>query len=312
MYNESMKLPYPKIHLPIIILILYHISGATSTLANNDTDSPTINVNPHFQEITVTENTTASVNFTNHTHHPIQIEFKALSITTFDILGRIVFDQSIKDIKTIIPPDHLGLYPRNALLSPGETTEVSVSLDPNELDPGGNYIMILGVQKSDLTEDESVNQKVEHGLASVILINQPSGAITQFKISDQSWPRLPVVFKPPTSIQLTLSNTGNVHITPRGLIETQDIFGRTTHRGYINQSSLYIFPDNSRLFKIDNQRLRLALPLTPLTITTTTYDHDRQTFDQKTSSVLYVSPLILLLPLIVLLLKRIRFKPSHE
>jgi hypothetical protein len=145
------------------------------------------------------------------------------------------------------------------VVKPGEKQAVKVTMQNKEsLSPGGHYAAILA--KLDTGENNVENKSSEVALtpsvSSLIFARKIGGEIYGLNFKDQEI--IGGTLGLPSSVRLRLQNTGNVHLTPRGLVSLTDPFGREVMRGIINGESSLVLPETFRVFPIQMQKIALA------------------------------------------------------
>jgi len=158
------------------------------------------------------------------------------SVTTPGVTGSAAKQLSIA-------PDDL-LLPAKSSASPTITLSASSALPP-----GSQEMDLIITQETTASTNVSIVPSIRMPL---ILVRQ-DGAITSFSISADSAPHFRL--KLPSTLQLTIHNTGNVVAIPHGYISISDQQGRETGKGVINTASAAIAPGG---------RLYTQAVLTPL------------------------------------------------
>ena len=133
---------------------------------------------------------------------------------------------------------------KSLVIQPGETKSVTVFIDKSRLSQGGHYASLLA-EVSQIANDKSV--KLRAILASLLFVRTGAGfEREQAEVNDivvnQDY------YSFPSSISFLLHNTGNVDLTPYGVITISDAFGHRVAKGIINENSLITLPDSNRKY----------------------------------------------------------------
>jgi hypothetical protein len=127
----------------------------------------------------------------------------------------------------------------------GETKvafRVSVPLDA---EPGSHYGgLLFSAANSSL---DATGTKVIKKVGALILVatgkTNPSGEITHFSSDKQFYTSPDILF------QSSFSNTGNVHVAPKGQIAVRNSFGRLVGESHQNKDSQLVLPGQTRGFE---------------------------------------------------------------
>lgn len=149
-------------------------------------------------------------------------------------------------------------------LPPNKPEEIRFAVrNSPDLSPGGHYAAIIAQLVSD---DDRPVQQVLPALSSVLLIRKQGGERYHLSLVDQQKENKFFRFSFPKVLELTFLNEGNVHVTPRGVIEIKDVFGRLTHKGIINEGSFFVLPQVRRRIPVTIQQVFSTFPLMFYTI----------------------------------------------
>jgi hypothetical protein len=163
---------------------------------------------------------------------------------------------------------------KNTVFVPaGGEAKLVVTIDNRaSLAPGGHYGAVLATAITDTGQDV-VNPRVgvKEVLSSLVLASKDGGARQELKLVQQAgngtWWRLP------TTVALRFQNSGNVHVTPRGVVEVKDPVGTVVQRAAINEGSGVILPESFRRFHTPLMSLQTAwMPGIYQILTTYRYD----------------------------------------
>lgn len=153
------------------------------------------------------------------------------------------------------------------VVDPNDAHTVTVRIENRaDLRPGGTYASIL-VRQVMTAEVAQGTQPVVPALASQLLIRKKGGEVRNLSLTGivglPSW----FTEQIPVSVGLTFSNSGNVHLIPRGSVTVQDFFGRVVAQGIVNDGSLFVLPGLERTIPITIAPSQFVIPLVPLVFT---------------------------------------------
>jgi hypothetical protein len=232
------------------------ISTASGTL------SQTIQVSPAFQEIVIDETQNrveGEFTLTNDTSNAQNFTVFAVDIKQFDAEGRVILSDRPLSGAAYSLADFVQLRTPDLSFGPGETRAVPFTiLNTPGLSPGGHYAAL--VARATATSSASL-QQVLPALSSFLLVRKQGGEQYHLSLIASSLERQLFLWRVPAEIDLSFSNQGNVHVVPRGVIEVRDVFGRLTHKGTINQGSLYVFPGTQRRIAVDVAQVAWSWPV---------------------------------------------------
>jgi hypothetical protein len=140
-------------------------------------------------------------------------------------------------------------------------TKESVTIEPNkseafnffvtipaDAEPGGHYAGILFSTQPPKLDGTGLSLATKVG--SLVLVRvagdaKEEASIKEFSTDKETYEQAQVKFN------LVVSNTGNVHVQPKGTITIKNIFGGTVAALDVNQSSSNVLPGSDRKFAID-------------------------------------------------------------
>jgi hypothetical protein len=139
----------------------------------------------------------------------------------------------------------------------GTSTQVMVTVDNREsLAPGGHYGAVLVTAVTENGQPSGDRVGVRQVLSSLVLATKEGGGAPGLRLAGQTanggfW-RLPSL------VEQRYQNTGNVHVTPRGVVAVKDPRGVVVARGVINEGSNVILPESFRRYKTAVRPVGLA------------------------------------------------------
>ncbi len=138
----------------------------------------------------------------------------------------------------------ISVAPQHLQLAPGQQAGVTVKIS-NEasLTPGGHYAAIIAT----LVSPESASHvAVNQSLSSLLFVNKIGGAT--FGIDIQKLQPNTAWWGQVEGARITVANTGNTHIIPRGSISLHGPFGQIISQGTLNAPSSIILPHSHQTF----------------------------------------------------------------
>jgi hypothetical protein len=138
-----------------------------------------------------------------------------------------------------ITPGHLALQPGNSA-----TVQVDIRNDES-LSPGGHYAAIMAKVSGETAQKQlSINQVV----SSLLFVTKEGGE--QLGLSVKGFDASIAWFGGASSADMRLTNTGNAHAVPRGVVTLRGPFDQVLGRGIINQASSPLLPGITRTFDL--------------------------------------------------------------
>ena len=147
---------------------------------------------------------------------------------------------------------------QNLTLNPGETQKIVVTITKDKLSPGGHYGSVLAEIHQAPTPGKSV--QVQGVLASLLFVRASTGnSIEEAKIASFGVEDKGISF--PDAFFFRLQNTGNVDLTPYGLLVIMDKNDKIVAKGIVNEDSLITLPEAIRKYSIPIKSLqKIILP----------------------------------------------------
>jgi hypothetical protein len=142
---------------------------------------------------------------------------------------------------------------QNLTINAGETQSVKVTITKNKLSPGGHYGSVLAEIHQTPSQGKIV--QVKGVLASLLFVRASTGnQIEEAKVNSLGTDNSGITF--PEKIFFRFQNTGNVDLTPYGLLEIKDNQGHTVAKGIVNEDSLITLPEAIRKYAIPVKMLQ--------------------------------------------------------
>jgi hypothetical protein len=140
-------------------------------------------------------------------------------------------------------------------LSPGEKKSVKVFIDKNRITKGGHYASILA-EIGPSAGAKAIN--IKGILSSLLFVRASTGLeVEEGKISD--FMPLKDNIEYPDTYLVRFENTGNVFVTPYGLIQVYDPLGNLVAKGVFNENSLDSLPESIRRYNTTVQTYQKVL-----------------------------------------------------
>lgn len=150
--------------------------------------------------------------------------------------------------------------------------------------------------------NDTTSQQVLPALSSFLLIRKVGGEHFNLSLLPTAIAKKTIFFQFPKALTFTFNNQGNTHLTPHGLIEFTDLLGRVTHKGVINENSIFVLPSTQREIPVElkSQLITFPVMIYSIKITGTTTPGDVAFTEQ--SSLIYVNPVLVIIPFLLIAL----------
>lgn len=221
----------------------FPVSGSIQAFAAEN-----ISVTPQILRLDLSKDAPVAVySYKNNTRDTIEL---SLSLQDFKDLGEQgtpsffapVSDQSYKYGLA----SWATLSTEDVVIAPNDVQDVKVFVEREKLTLGGHYAAILAELKQNAQGNKEV--KLKAILASLLFVRAGSefdredGKIETFDAENN-------LFSFPEDFVLRFQNTGNVDVTPYGLVEVTDMLGRKVAKGILNSNSLISLPETIRRYE---------------------------------------------------------------
>ncbi len=132
--------------------------------------------------------------------------------------------------------------PKEFTLASGDEQEVTfLIVVPDSAPPGGQYMSILAsLGGGDATQGVTVGQRI----GSLILLRVAGEVVEKVELTSLDAPAL--ASKGPINFDVLVSNIGNVHVSPAGVITIKDTFGNEIEKLTLEQRN--VLPGSERAF----------------------------------------------------------------
>ena len=234
--------------LSFLFLTFYVLSFALAPAAHAQILEPGLTVTPSIEHLDLAVNPPEyTLTYINNTKSDITLSLSAQDFTDLENGYKIDFlqGQSAANYKYGLS-SWISFENRSLQLSPGEKKSVKIFINKDRITKGGHYASILA-QIVQVQSKNAVNIKAE--LSSLLFVRADTGQEYESgKIENLRPFRSGVEY--PTSFVVQFENSGNVFVTPYGLLQIYDPLGNLVARGVLNQGSLDSLPESIRTYQI--------------------------------------------------------------
>jgi len=190
----------------------------------------------------------AAISYTNDTSTPVTVTFKAQDFQSLDDGWQVKFLQP-KDSQnySFSLSSWLKFEQDQIEVNPGETQSVKVDINKAELSSGSHYAAIIGQ-----IQQENGNGKVNviAALSTLLFVRSANGNDIEDGSID-SFDPVRSLLEFPDRFVLRFRNSGNVDLTPYGLIQIYDPFNHQVAKAIINDASFITLPESIRRYDIN-------------------------------------------------------------
>lgn len=219
----------------------------------------TITVLPQLTQVDLShDGPETTIYYTNNASYPVELALSVQDVRELEDRNPVgILDPKEAANYKYSLSSWVYLDKQTVVLNPGETKPVKVTITKEKLSPGGHYGSVLAEIKAADTTKKTV--KIKGVLASLLFVRASTGSeieeakIAFFGPSEQS-------ISAPESFIFRFQNTGNVDLTPYGLVEVKDMRGRLVSKGIVNEDSLITLPEAIRKYSVASKHSNLILP----------------------------------------------------
>lgn len=189
------------------------------------------------------------VSLENQSSQEQTFRFKAVDFGSLDASGGVAFLGASGDQRQYALAEWLAFPQSEIILVPGERKSFQAIIENKEdLSPGGHYgaLVFESILPSQGGDENRV--AVNQVFSSLIFLKKEGGEIYGARFEGVSLPKS--LLHLPREFDFSLSNTGNIHIVPRGKASVRDPLGREVSRAILNEESAIILPDSKRTYKM--------------------------------------------------------------
>jgi hypothetical protein len=290
----------------LLVFLVVGILFLRNNFAQAQEKQSNFSITPFFQEITLEKDqneASFSVEIKNNTDRSAVFKLSVLDFGALDESGGVAFLGSAEDLKNKYSlASWVSLEKDGLVVNPAESQAVRVTIQNKEsLSPGGHYAAVLAKLEDEKSwQENSPEVAFNQSLAALIFVRKTGGEIFGLDLKSQEINK--GIFNLPQKIQLRFQNTGNVHVTPRGLVKITDPFGREVMQGIINSESSLVLPETFRVFPVPLENITLAF-LPGRYNLSVEYRYDgKEDFTSSSSSFFFVPPSFIFSVLVLIVL----------
>jgi hypothetical protein len=236
----------------VVLVAVYNLIPSVAHAAS----TPGVTISPAFQEPDLPASQaqlTFDIVLQNNTPLDLTFHLNEEDFGNLDQSGGIAFlgqsSGKLTNKYALVPWMKLG---SNTVQVPGfKSVSIPVTIE-NEpsLAPGGHYAAVLAtLDSSPQGGSKGPSIGLNQVLASMVLLTKEGGLIQKLSISNQSSDAR--FWHLPSQITQRFHNSGNVHLTPYGVVEVKDPAGHIVERNAIDPGSDIILPGSYRLLTTD-------------------------------------------------------------
>lgn len=241
----------------LIFFLLFAIVYCLMPFGAQAQERNTITVSPQLIQIDLSkDNPEAEYTYTNNTNQTIELTLSMQDVKELEDRG----------IPGLLDPNESRSYEyglsswatfsnKNLVISPGESKTVTVYVDKTQLSLGGHYGSVLA-EIQQVTPQKTVKLRA---IISSLLFVRAGGQYNKEKAKIQGIDVIQEYFQFPNSVLFRFQNTGNVDVTPYGVMTIKDPLGRQVARSVINEDSLITLPDSVRKYSVFTKPTTLSL-----------------------------------------------------
>ncbi len=236
---------FVKITSLYLALGIFTILLTTKIIAQQPSDPFNLTVSPIFLDLTSQpgQKLEEKVRIRNNSNQTLNLRVKVYKLLSRNEDGATAIDEPTNQDQYI---SWLKLDQPTVTANPQEWTDVHFSIDiPTDASFGYYYALSIGTEAD---PNEQATAKIQSEVVIPILLTvQRDGAKAEATLLDFK-PKTLVYEDLPVDFQVRLSNSGNVHIKPRGNIFIKGPNGQDLAILEVNESISSILPGEKRLF----------------------------------------------------------------
>src|ERR1035437_718343 len=247
--------------------------------------------------------------YTNNSSIPATLSLSAQDFTLLEDSYKLKFlDPKQSQSYQYSLSSWISFENKNVQLNPGEKKGIKIFIDKNRIPKGSHYATI---QAEVVQENKGKDIPVKAILSSLLFVRAATGKEYETG-SILALRPLQDALEFPNKIRVRFEDSGNVDVTPYGLIQVYDPLGNLIGKGILNQDSSIVLPESIRNFDTDITLYQKVL--LPGFYTATLSMHYGKTNQKLTATVKFFSQgmfnFILILVFVVYLRRRKKHNPS--
>lgn len=253
-----------KYFLCLAVLALIPAIFSKNCYAENRDDAKGFSISPFFQEINLAEDqkeNSFDIEIANNTNVGAVLKLSVVDFGTLDETGGVAFAGDSKNLTSKYSlASWISLEKDALVIGSGEKQSIKVTIQNRDsLSPGGHYAAIIAkqeIEENARREDDHSQVALNSSFSSLIFARKTGGEIYELNLREQDISRR--LLGLPDAVKLRFQNTGNVHLSPRGIVRLLDPLGREVERGVINEESSLILPETFRVFPVQMKKTATA------------------------------------------------------
>lgn len=231
-----------------------------SSPTNSANPKNTITVLPQLTQLDLSyDSAETKIYYTNNASYPVELAFTVEDVRELEDRSPVgILDPKEAANYKYSLSSWVYLDKQNLILNPGEMKPITVNINKEKLSPGGHYGTVLAEIRQTDADKKAV--KVKGVLAALLFVRASTGnereeaKIAFFGTTTQG-------ITIPEDFFFRFQNTGNVDLTPYGILEVKDRRGNTIAKGIVNEDSLITLPEAIRKYSVHAKPLQaLILP----------------------------------------------------
>lgn len=237
-----MRNPKQILLIAITFFLSLHFIKTNSVFAQKQ---PDISISPSLVQLDLSKDAPETeISYTNNSDHPISLHVIAKDFSAIDDNARFDFleGQDAKDYHYSLT-SWIHIDTNDIVVNPHDTQQIKITIDKQRITIGGHYASIL----TEIKQENSGKITVHAVAATLLFVRTGTGnEQEQGSINQIAFLRDFLLF--PDKITLRFENSGNVQVTPYGLITIKDMFGTTVATAIINDASSITLPESIRKY----------------------------------------------------------------
>ncbi len=235
---EAKKNPHPvqKMH-PLMWIVV----GALGMMSCIPTQVSALTISPFMHAIEGEPGSvhTMTIQLKNDEQFLEEVVFTVRAFEAGEVEGVPEFSTNNRDV----PVPWISVPQSGVAMDAGETIPVDVSVTiPPHAEPGGYYAAVFAKTRPP-GNSPSVRSSNEIGILYFITVE---GDITRTATVTEPAVQPTRVTGVPYDISFVITNTGNVHIQPKGVVSIKNIFSGSSHVVTINNADEIVLPGSHR------------------------------------------------------------------
>lgn len=205
-----------------------------------------ITVSPSITSLDLkTDKPTLELLYTNTTQHDVELHLSAQNFKDLNEGYGVKFLEEKESENYQYALASWLSFDNPVLLIPSQGKEnVTIYINDERLSPGGHYAAILAEIR---IPENDTEVKVRGILSSLLFVRASTGkVIEELELQDSG---ISTTGFFPEKLWLKVKNSGNVELSPHGLITINNPFGKEVARAYLNEGSNIILPESIRTFE---------------------------------------------------------------